>query len=226
MTENRQADDQANLGMAAQACRRLGFEVVGSNPFLVVSVRGKGSVHELKEAMRSFGLRALADEDDQEAGLLTFRLPAQGSNEASLPRGADALRKPRAERIGLAVLLAFSMGVLIHVAGGDGARGAPGSALPWICVLFFLVAAHECARTLRWRVEFAADRLRVWSLWRRFEIEYADIVSVRSEDSVLRSQECVVVEVRSGKRISIGIMGYQFARSVRDEVRRRAGPTG
>ncbi|HUN61703.1 MAG TPA: PH domain-containing protein [Candidatus Sulfotelmatobacter sp.] len=201
------------LDQARRVCRSSGITIMGWGPeLLTVEAKSPQRVEQIALQLAPLGFQPIRNDDNASAGMLDLspNPEAVRSKIASF----DISRRPFSEQV---EPLVWALGMLLLVPGFDRTPGHY-----WLHFPLGLAAAvlfvWDVGRIWGWRVELLPEGLRVRRRFRWTLMPWDQIQSVDSRDAG-RSQEGVVLKLRSHDSVDLGKFFVAFARNLRDRLR-------
>jgi hypothetical protein len=211
--------DPAWLPEAHEVCREFGINIMAWGPdMLTVEAKSAERARQIESQLAALGFKAIRDEDNTAAGLLSFSKNPQAV-QAKIA-SFDISRRRWDEQI---VPLIWAICSLLLIPGFT----ASNRRVSWLAVPVGLLTALmffvDSARIWGWKLDLGANELRVRRYYRWHSIRWNEIRAVDSVASARRAEEVVLLRLNSGTAEKLGSFNCGFARNLRDRLRMEIG---
>ena len=193
-------------------CRKSGIKIMAWGPDMVtVEAKSEDCAKQIASQLGQLGFKVVENADNAHAGMLDL-----SKNPAAIQARVasfDISRRRWDEQI-LPLIWAFFSLALVP--------GHSGRTPYWFRLLLGLFSLvmffWDGARIWSWRLEILPEGLRVRRYYRWTTIPWRQIQTVASVDDG-RSQEAVVLKLKSSATERLGSFNFAFARNLRDRLR-------
>jgi len=207
--------DPAWLQETREFCCKSGIKIMAWGPdMLTVEAKSGDRAKQIASQLGQLGFKAIENEDNAHAGMLDL-----SKNPAAIQgriASFDISRRRWGERI-LPLIWAFCSVVLVPGLSRSTTRTPYWFTLPLGLFALFMFF-RDGARIWGWRLEIHPEGLRVRRYYRWSTIPWQQIEAVASVDAG-RSEEAVILKLKSTAAERLGTFNCAFARNLRDRLR-------